>query len=373
MVTVMRVVVVATLGGLAACRTAEPSRASLPAAAAGTSGPVVDVSTVPVTRGPILQPVIASGSVVALRESHIGTEVPGRVQEVYVAEGDRVTAGAPLFQIDPVPYEMAVRQAEAGLDVARAERSQLESDLARGRALRKQEVVSQQDFDRMTTQLAVAQAHERQLNEALALARYNLSRTIVRAPYDGSVAKRLVDEGTTALVQPQTIVIVLQETDILEADAAIPESQLALVQLGDRGLLRVEGIPDPIETTVSSVNDSIDPATRTYLVKLRVPNQDRRLKAGVFALVEITPASKVDVLLVPADAVRTEDGRTRVMVVRDERAVAVPVEIGLTSETSAEVTRGVNLGDPVIVGEAARAIAPGMRVRVTEAGRGPAS
>jgi len=369
------VVLAAACLGAVGCRHGDAGGVSpaAPVAAGGAGDSVVDVSVAPVVRGQIIQPVVAPGSLVALRESMIGTEVAGRVQKVFVTEGDRVVAGAPLFEIDPVPHEMAVRQAEAVLDVARAERSQLEADLARSRTLRKQEVVSQQDFDRLTTQLSVSQARERQAAETLALARYNVSRTVVRAPYDGSVAKRLVDEGTTALVQPQTIVVVLQETSVLEADAAIPESQLALVRVGDPAFLSIEGIPDPIETTVSAVNDSIDPATRTYLVKMRVPNPDHGLKAGVFALVEIRPRSKSDILIVPADAVRTEDGRTRVMAVRDGRAVAVPVEVGLTSEQSAEILRGVDAGEQVLVGEAARSIAPGMRVRVAEAAGGATS
>jgi len=126
----------------------------------------------------------------------------------------------------------------------------------------------------------------------------------------------------------------------------------------------VEGIPEPIETAVSAVSDTIDPSTRTYLVKMRVPNQDFRLKAGVFAQVEIYPRGKADALLVPREAIRTEEGRTKVLVVRDGRAAAVPVEIGIASEDSAEVLRGIEVGEEVIVGEAAHTIAPGMPVKV---------
>jgi len=331
--------------------------------AASTADVVVEVVTVRVRRGAIVQRVSAPGSLVARRESQIGTEVAGRLEHVYVSEGDRVEAGAPLFQIDPQSYEMTLRQAEAGLDVAQAERGQIESDLARARTLRRQDVVAQQDLDRLTTALAVAQARERQARETVALARHNVEHTIVRAPYPGSIAKRLADEGTTALVQPQTIVLVLQETGELEGHAAIPESQLALVQLGDRATLRVEGLAEPIETTVSAVNDTIDPATRTYLVKMPVVNANRLLKAGVFAHVEISPRAKSNVLLVPPEAIRTEDGLTRLLVVRDGKAEAVPIEIGLNGEDAAEVLRGVSEGEEIIVGEAARTIAPGMRVR----------
>lgn len=358
------VAVLATIGAAGCDQSA--SAPAVPSPAVGAD-PVVDVVTAPVVRGAILQAVSAPGSVVARRESRIGTEVTGRIQRVFVSEGDRVDAGAPLFQIDPTSYEMARRQAEAGLDLARAELKQIGADLARARALRRQDVVAQQELDRLTTALTVAQARERQAEEMVALAGHNQERTLVAAPFAGSVAARLADEGTTALVQPQTIVIVLQETGELEAHAAIPESQLALVQVGDRAVVTVEGLPEPLETAVSAVSDSIDPGTRTYLVKMPVPNPDRRLKAGVFAQVEIRPQAKADVLLVPREAVRTEDGRARLFVVRDGRAQPVPVEIGIVSDAQAEVLRGVEAGEQVLVGEAAREIAPGMRVRVVAA------
>jgi len=337
-----------------------------PASAARTE-PVVDVATHRVQHGSILQRVSAPGSLIARRESRIGAELQGRILHVAVSEGDRVEAGALLFQIDPEPWEVALRQAEAGLDLAQAERRQLDADLARARALHRQDVLAEQEIDRLVTSLAVARARERQAKETVALAHHRLERTVVHAPYAGSIAERLADEGTTALVQPQTIVVVLQETAELEAQAAIPESQLALVQVGDRVLIHVESLPKPIRTRVFSVSDSIDPATRTYLVKMRVPNRDHRLKAGVFAHVEIVPRPKSGVILVPREAIRSEDGRTRVLVVRDGRAVAVPVELGIVSEEEAEVLRGVDVNDEVVVGEAARTIAPGMRVRVVQA------
>lgn len=339
-----------------------------PPAGSAVSEPSTAVQAIAVRRGDIAQIIVAPGSVVARRESHIGTEVTGRVLHILVNEGDRVDAGAPLFEIDPGPYEMAVRQTDAGLDLATAEQHQVESDLERARALRKQQVVPQQELDRLLTQLAVSQAHVRQATEALALARHNLERTIVPAPYAGSIAKRLVDEGTTALVQPQTIVVVIQETAELEANAAIPESQLASVHIGDTAVVSVEGVSDPVTTTVSAVSDTIDPATRTYLVKARVPNQDRVLKAGVFAQVEIQPQPKRGVLLVPRDAVRTEDGRTRVMVIQDGRSEAVVVEVGLLSDREAEVVHGLSEGTSILVGSAARTIASGMRVHVADAG-----
>lgn len=348
--------------GLAACRDAEAPQAAAPENAPSLA---VDVRVAPVGRGDISQRITAPGSLVALRTSPIGPEVRGVIEEVFVDEGDRVAAGDPLFRIDPEPYQVALRQAEAGLDLARAERRQTASDLARARTLLGKDVVSQQEVDRLATTLAVAKARERQAAEAVEIAQLNLRRTLVTAPYAGTVAQRLADEGTTAQAQPQTIVVVLQEIHELEGRATIPEVHMASVSVGDRARVFVEGFPEPFETSVSAVGDVVDPATRTYEVKMRVPNPERRLKAGIFAQVEILPEPRRDVLLVPREALRTEEGRTRVLAVRDGRAVAVPVELGLVSEDAAEVLAGLEGGERVIVGEAAQTLAPGMAVRVT--------
>ena len=339
----------------------------------GSVEPVVEVTTARVRRGSILERVSAPGSLRARRESRIGAEVSGRIQKVFVNDGDRVEAGAPLFQIDRGPFEMALRQAEAVLDVARAERAQIEADLTRGNALRRSDIVAAEQLERMRTQVAVAKAHQRQAAEGVALARHHLEQTLVPAPFGGSVAQRLVDEGTTALVQPQTIVIVLQETDVLEAEANIPESQLSVVQLGDAALVHVEGLPQPIQTSISAVSDTIDPQARTYRVHMIVPNPDHALKAGIFARIDILPSAKRDVLLVPRSAVRSEEGANRVLVVRDGRAQFVPVRLGVVSENEAEVLSGLEAGSEVIVGTAAREIAAGMSVRVIGAPGSPAS
>jgi membrane fusion protein (multidrug efflux system) len=349
----------ALLGGCQAGTDPGPS----PGVQAEAPDPVLEVSIDRVRRGSIVQRIAAPASLVARRESHIGPEVGGRIERIYVSEGDRVEAGAPLFEIDREPYSLALRQIQARRERTRAELRQLRSDLARARLLRRQDVLSQQEIDRIETSLAVARAAVAEADEAVAMAQRNLDRTVVRAPYAGSIAARLADEGTTALTQPQTIVVVIQEVSELEAQATIPEVHFDAIGVGDPALLTVEGLPAPIQTEVSAVADSIDPATRTYLVKMRVPNQERQLKAGVFARVEILPSAKSRVLLVPRSAVRREDGRSYVLGVRDERAVIVPIQLGVVAEDVVEVLQGLRADDEIIVGEQAATLGPGMRVR----------
>ncbi len=365
----MRTAAFCALGALLWSAALACERASAPAPTADAVAPVLEVTTARVRRGSILQRIVAPGSLMALRESRIGPEVRGRIEKIFVSEGDRVQAGDPLFQIERRSYELALRQAEARLERAEAERKKIETDLARGHALHEQKVVSKQQMDELETGLAVARAAEREASEMVAMARRDLDKTLVRAPYDASVAARLEDEGTTAQSQPQTIVLVLQETSELEAQATIPEVHFAAIAEGDAALLEVEGLAQPIATEVSSVSDAIDPATRTYLVRMRVPNEDHALKAGTFARVEILPRAKSDVVLVPREAVRREDGRTQVLVVRDGLAVAQPVQLGIVSEDAVEVLRGVRVDDEIVVGDSARTIAPGMRVVAVPAHR----
>ncbi|HEU4427121.1 MAG TPA: efflux RND transporter periplasmic adaptor subunit [Myxococcota bacterium] len=333
------------------------------AAAAKDAETVVDVETATVRRGAIDHWLSAPGALEARRESRIGPEVQGTILHVHVDEGDRVEAGALLFEIDPEPFRLALRQAVAGLDLAHAERLQVEADLARAQLLRSEGILSAQQIERLETAAVVARARERHALDAAALARHHLAQTQVRAPYAGGVAARLADEGTTALVQPQTIVLVLQETSVLEARAAIPEGQLLLVHRGDPARIRIEGLATVIDGEVSAVSESIDPATRTYGVRIRVPNPEGALKAGVFAQVDIRPRSLGDVVLVPRDAIDSEGGASRLLVVRDGVVTSERVKLGVVSERDAQLLAGPPVGAVIVVGASAGDVAPGMRVR----------
>jgi RND family efflux transporter MFP subunit len=345
-------------------------RAVEPAADAGDVPPassgIVEVETARIRRGSIVQRISAPSSIEARREARIGAEVRGRIQEIFVEEGDRVEVDAPLFQIDPESYVLALRQSEAALDRARAERAQTESDLQRSRVLERQNIVAEQEADRIATGLEVARAREREAGESVAIAKRNLERTLVRAPFEGSITRRLADEGTTALVQPQTIVVVLQEFKVLEAVSTIAEIHFDSIRVGDVVLLHIDSLPHPIQTEVDVVSDAIDPSNRTFRVKMAVPDPEHRLKAGLFARAEILPRAKSEVLLAPRDALRSQDGRTQVLVVRDGIATLATIEVGLISENAVEVLAGLREDDEVVVGDAARKLGPGMRVRVRD-------
>jgi RND family efflux transporter MFP subunit len=349
-------------GSLAlACGAAEPAVSS----AAAAQEPVMAVETARVARGEIRAHLVVAGSLVARRASQIGARVPGRIARLRVHVGDRVAKGDILFEIESYTYAAALKQARAGLDVARAERRQFEEDLERQETLLDKDLVPQQRVAQLRTRVEVAQARERQAAQAVEIAGRDLADTAVRAPYAGSIARRLADEGTA--VMPQNTVLEIQETAWLEARAAVAESRLGLVHVGDGVRIYVPGRPEAIQAQVDAVADTIDPATRTYLVRIAVPNADHRLKAGLFAKIEIDPRSLADVLRVPRTALRTVDGRSEVFRIHEGRAESVVVQTGIVTEEAAEIVDGLIEGETVIVGDAVQLVVPGMKLEETRA------
>jgi RND family efflux transporter MFP subunit len=314
--------------------------------------------------------VTVSGSIVARRSTALGPEVAGRISRVYVEVGDTVEEGDPIFLIDPVPYRVRLDEAAAGLELARAQLTEARDQAARLDKLAGKQMASEQEHDRARTLATVARARVQQARSRLKRAENDLERTMVRAPYPGSVVERRAHEGTMAAVTPNTTVVVLQETSVLEAILDIPEASLTVVRPGDRVELYVEGVTEPIESKVQIVNDRIDLASRTYEVRAPVPDPERRVKAGAFVRGEVQPRAKDAVLLVDRSALTTHDGRTFAFRVSDGRAESVPVTLGIVGNDAAEVLRGLSEGDEVVVGKITSRLSDGTRVAVERKGGG---
>jgi RND family efflux transporter MFP subunit len=370
--TVQAALLAALLVGMGslACGNADPQDSNNPAVSAGpveadpsAASASERVTTARVRKGAITALVTASGSIAACRSTPLGPAVPGRILRVFVKVGDTVAEGDPIFLIDEEPYRIALEEARAGLALARAELAQAQQEAERARKLAQKKTVSEQAYDRAQTGATVARAHVAQAKSQVARMENNLERTQVRAPYAGSIVDRLADEGTMATVTPNTIVVVLQETNALEAVLDIPEASLAVVRVGDTARLHVEGVAEPFESTVQVVSDRIDLASRTYEVRVPVTDVDRRLKAGAFVRGEIEPSMKDAVLLVDRSALITLDGRTYAFRVSDGRAERVPVRLGVVGEGDAEVLSGLAEGDEVVVGRIVARLADGAQVQ----------
>ena len=338
--------------------------AAAPSAEANaTATPRVELERVETAR--LNATIAASGSIEARRVTEVGTEVPGRIVAVLVEVGDRVEAGAPLFRIDAGPYRMALAEAEAGLALARAESANAEQEAARLRLLLEQNAASQQRYEQLRTRAEVAGAQVAQMQARVAKARRDLAQTEILAPYAASVVERRAHEGAMAGSGP---ILVLQEDAALEAILNVPEATPVAVQAGDSVRLFVEGLPDPIESTVARVSQRVDPGTRTYEVRADVTDASGQLKAGSYARAELRVARTEPRPVVHRSALVTRDGRSFVLAVEDGVVHYVQVRVGVTEGERVELLGGIAAGDLVVRGEAATRLADGARVEPAEGG-----
>lgn len=304
---------------------------------------------------------IASSSIIARRTTAIGAEVPGRLVEVLVDLGDAVAAGAPLFRIDPVPYELALAEARAGLALARAESENAAAEAARAARLVEQSIASKQQHEKLATAAAVARAGVAQVEARLDRAERDLARTVVRAPYAGSIVERRFHEG--AMVGPEPVVV-LVEVGALEVVIDVPESAPVPVRRGDTLQLYAASLPEPLAATVERVSEQITAETRTYRIRGRVDDPTHTLKAGSYVRAEILSASREPRPVVPRSAVLSRDGRDFVFLVRDGVVARVPVRVGAGEEDRVEVLAGVAVGDQVATGDTVPRLVDGQQVDV---------
>jgi RND family efflux transporter MFP subunit len=331
--------------------------------------PAGRIETAVVASESLTATVAASGTIEAKRLTEIGADVPGTLAAVHVDVGQTVKAGAPLFRIDPGPYEMALAEARAGLALARAESANAASEAARMAKLVEESAASVQRADQLRTQAEVAAARALQGEARLARAERDLARTTVRAPYAGSVVERRAHEGALAGAAP---ILVLQESGALEAILDVPETTPIAVRAGQPVRLFAQGVAEPLVTEVTRVSERIDPSTRTYEVHCLVSDPSGAVKAGSYARAEIVATRAMPQPVAPRSAVVTRDGRAFVLRVESGVAREVPVRVGIATDTRVELLAGVAPGDVVVHGEAAQRLSDGARVEASASAPGAA-
>lgn len=256
-----------------------------------TADPII-VSTLPVRDEDVIDPILATGEVRADKRTEIKPRVNGIIDAIHVHVGDSVTTGQPLFETRKVDYQTRVRELEHALVLARAEVTQAERDLNRARTLRERGVVSEGRMDSAITQHATATARLGIAEASLARAKQDLADAVVRAPYDGIVTERFVDEGTMVQVAASnTPVVEVVKVDVVEIIARVPATHLTSIRPGTPAAVDIDGLERPIKTTLDVINDKVDARTRSVEIRLRLDNPDHAIKPGLFAKVTLYPAA----------------------------------------------------------------------------------
>ena len=312
---------------------------------AGTDAVAVTVSPVTRIQGERSVPII--GTLYAKDEATVSAEVEGRVQKVWVELGDSIAAGAPLAEIDHDTYEAAARRSAATLARARAALSLAKVNLDRELALESGGVAPKSNLDESGSLHQQALADVAGAEAADAIARLNLEKSSVKAPFGGAVAQRHVAAGDFAIVGAPLYRLVNDR--MLKFLFQVPELHAGEVRPGLPVRFRVDAFPAQVFTgRVDLVSPSIDTATRSFSAGALIQNPDRRLKANSYARGDLVLSPEHDILLVPSEAVLIMAGIERVFVMADGKAVSRQVHLGRTLPAGVEVLDGVKEGESVI-------------------------
>lgn len=366
----------------------------------------VPVTVAEATLGQLSRGNLLTGKVMAKEEVNLSPKIPGKVGRVQVDVGQEVKAGQVVLTLDAPEIEAAVRQAEAAAKVAEAgvvqaelgmekakaalEQAQesyrlAEANYKRGKLLLDEEAVSQADFEARfeqpyinavgalkTAEASYNQAVDQkehvapaQLNQAraaLAAAQTNAANTVLTAPISGIVSARNVDPGELIAAAVPALTVVNIDEVVMECGAT--ETQVNELKVGQDVKVFVSAVrSEPFVGHISNISPSADPRTKTYTVKVKVPNTNHLIKPGMFAEADLGVAKKV--VLVPRDAVVTRDNTTVVFTVHGGKAVLRKVETGESDGRNIVIKEGLAPGERVVVSGLER-ITNGTKLTVVE-------
>ena len=257
----------------------------------------VQIFTTIVRKEAIVDPILATGEVIADKATQITPSVDGVIDQVYVQVGDKVRHGQPLFMTRQADFKNRVMQLEQSLNLAEAELARAIRQLQRNKSLRERDVVSQGRLDEVSTKYNIAKAQLGIAQANLVQARQALTDTVVTAPYDGVVTQRLIDEGTMLTLMTGTPVVEVVKLDVVKVVVHVPAAQLARLEHGTRAVLDIDGTAGTIESKIDVVNDRVDARTRSVEIRLKIVNTDFALKPGMFAKVTLYPRARSAVVV----------------------------------------------------------------------------
>jgi RND family efflux transporter MFP subunit len=331
---------VLTAGFAASCSSEAPEEVE--------SDTVVPVMTQPAVTGSIRAVIHATGLVTPAPGADLVVVAPeaGRIAEMPKAEGDLVRRGDLLvrFEIPSLAADTAAKRAE--IDRATARLQNARSAQARAKDLFDRGVGARKELEDADRELAEVEAALSEAKANLTASSVLESRSVVRATFDGLVAKRSHNPGD--LVEPGSGDPILRVLDPrrLEVGAAVPFADVPHVRPGANARVRV-GTDEPLAAKVVSLAAAVDPATGAAPVRLRFEHPTQ-LPAGTPVQVEIETQVHERVLVVPAAAVIKEGDETVVFVAAGDTVARRAVETGLTDGEHVEITKGVKAGELVV-------------------------
>ena len=212
-------------------------------------------------------------------------------------------------------------------------------------------------------EIAVEKAAVTQAEAKVKQAQWKIDRTRVRAPYDAMITDRYVDEGDRVTALPRVEIMELMNVSILSAEIGVPQRYMQAIQVGDVAAVVSRDDTKPVQGIVARINHKVDPANRTFRVRVGIRNDDRRFRVGQFVRVKLDVETASGILSIPRRALIYAGGQPQVFVFRDGKANRREVQIGIETADSVEVLSGLSESEQVVVNDPS-VLTDGMPVRV---------
>ena len=276
--------------------------------------------------------VALSGPIKAVRSAAVKAKVAGELQGLSVREGDSVKAGQVLARIDNTEGLARVRQASEQAEAAQAQVAIAQRQRDNNQALVNQGFISRTALDTSLANLDAAQATHKAALAALDLARKGLADTELRAPINGLVASRLVQNGERVGLDARVVEIV--DLSALELEAALTPADALLVRVGQKAELQIEGTAVRVGATVARISPAAQAGSRSVLAYLQL-DKTEGLRQGLFAQGTLRTGQTQGVA-VPLSAVRTDKPQPYLQLVREGKVVHQTVSLGARGRVQGE-------------------------------------
>ncbi len=282
--------------------------------------------------------------------ARVMSEIAGRIRDITVQEGQRVSRGDILVQL----YDEAYR---AGKEAAQAEYNEARTNLTRIATLLRQGGISRREYDAASARLERARS-------ALVTAEDDLDDCSIDSPIAGTVSRRHVDPGMVTAAG--TLLVEIVNTSRLKAEMMIPESKVPELEEGLPAAVYVHALGgQPIQTTVARVNPELNERGRRLKAISYLDSNSESVKPGMFAAAEVQYATKTNTLVVPGGIIINRSGKEGVYVADKNTARFVEIETGIVSDGLVEIIDGLSADEQVIAGGSKR-VADGSAILVKE-------
>jgi membrane fusion protein (multidrug efflux system) len=289
-----------------------------------------------------------TGTLKADEEVVVSSEVDGIVKKILVEQGTPVGVGTLLAEINETDYVLDWKRSDAALKQAQASLANVKAEYKRKDALFKEELITRQHFDDISTRVTLSEAELERAKATLAISRERLGRTKIHSTLRGAVKEKRVSVGD--FVRNGSPLLQLIKIDPLRLSFTVSEKDVAGLKIGQEVVFNVDAFPGkPFKGKVSLLHPNVEERTRTLQAEAIVPNADHMLKPGYFARIQIFTQAVRDVVVVPITALQYDGSTIRIFVVNGNKAQGRIIKTGNKYGEYVEIFDGLKEKEQVVV------------------------